>query len=174
MTAVYLAAAIVGAPFVGYFVISGFESDDEAVRTTEGDSVSVADFLTPRSFAFLAAFFGVTGMLFSGLGVSGAVTIPSAAAVGLFAMWLNARLVSLVRGGDGWELTADMVVGREAEVVVPFDATTDGTIAVTVDGLVVELVAAADHGQAFSAGDRVVVVEVGESAAWVMAAGDGP
>lgn len=174
MTAIYLAAAIVGAPFVGYFVISGFESGDEAGGTTDDGSVAAADFLTLRSFAFLAAFFGVTGMLLSGLGVSVAVSIPSAAAVGFFAMWLNARLVSLVRGGDGWGLTAGMVVGREAEVVVPFDASTEGTIAIALEGRVVELVAAADHGQSFSAGDRVVVVEVGEAAAWVVAAGERP
>ena len=173
MTAVYLTAAVIGAPFVVFFVLAGFDSVGSPDGAPDDDALTVADFLTLRSLAFLGAFFGVTGMLMSGLGVSVAISVPVSAGVGLFAMWLNARLVSLVRG-VGSDITGDMVVGREAEVVVPFGSGTDGTIALDVGGQVVELVATAHREETFAAGDGAIIVEVDEAAARVVSPGAVP
>ena len=164
MTAVYLAAVIIGAPFVAFYVFAGFDA------YADGDTgLGASDFLSFRSVAFLVAFFGVSGMLLTGLGVDSAVTPVAAVVVGLFAMWLNAKLVSLVRGGEPGELTVDMIEGRPAQVVAPIPAGGRGRVALEAGGQQVFLVAVSSRGVGFAVGDHVVVVRLDRGAAYVEA-----
>jgi membrane protein implicated in regulation of membrane protease activity len=106
--------------------------------------------------------------MLTGLSANRIVTVVAAAGVGLFAMWLNAKLVSLVRGSDvGSELTVEMLEGRAAEVVVPFAAGSKGKISLDLDGQRLYLVATGYRDRDFAAGDHVVVVKLDKGAAYV-------
>ena len=83
-------------------------------------------------------------------------------------MWLNVKLVSLVRGSDvGSDLTVEMLEGRAGEVVVPFTAGSKGKISLDLDGQRLYLVATAYRERDFAAGDHVVVVKLDNGAAYV-------
>ena len=163
MTIVYLAAVVIGAPLVAYYVFAGFES---VPAGSEGFSFD--DLLSVRSLAFLVAFFGVAGLVMTGLGLGAFGTLVGAVVVGGTAAWLNALLIGLVRSTDGeGDLTVEMIEGRPAEVVVPIGVEGTGRVTVEVEGRQLELVAASLEGRAFAVGDHVVVVQLGRRAAYV-------
>jgi len=187
MFSVYLFAALVGWPFVLFFLFFSADVDADADFDVDVDmeadvdvdtglagsaGAGVADAVLSifsfRALVFLFAFFGVTGLILRGLGVGGFFTFILAVAMGLFAGYLHARLYAyLKRSSTGGMTTTADLRGSRAKVVVPILESGRGRIEVDVDGQPVYVTARAFGGGSYEKGERVVVVEIDDGTALV-------
>ena len=185
MFSVYLFSALVGWPFVLFFLFfsADMEADFDADLDVDVDAdvdtglvgsagAGVADAVLSifsfRALVFLFAFFGVTGLILRGLGVGGFLTFILAVAMGLFAGYLHARLYAyLTRSSTGGMTTIADLRGSRAKVVVPIVENGKGRIEVDVDGQPVFVTARAFGGGSHEKGERVVVVEIDDGTALV-------
>ncbi|HEC08532.1 MAG TPA: hypothetical protein ENI86_03065 [Acidimicrobiales bacterium] len=127
--------------------------------------------LSFRSLVFFAAFFGLTGVVLTWIGTGPLLTAGTAVVLGLFAAYVNARLMSFLRGSDTDSLIPDdRISGHLARVIVPVGPSTRGRIEVDLDGQPLQLVAGTfptSSDRQFDRGDRVVVVEIREGVALI-------
>ncbi len=184
MLGLYVFAAIVGWAFVAFFVLFGADADadfdvdadadldlDLDAEAGTGLAALAADFLSFRALVFFAALFGLTGLVLDLLGANGAVTLAAAVAMGVFAVWLNARLIRYVKTSSVSTRLRDADMrGQPGEVVMPVGPGRKGRVAIDVDGQRRYLVAT-PFGRAgeFAVGDHVVVVEVERGTARIAA-----
>lgn len=61
------------------------------------------------------------------------------------------------------------LIGHLGTVQIPFDSNSKGTITIAANHATKELVALTEYPNSFSQGDRVVVVQMQKSHAWVVA-----
>jgi membrane protein implicated in regulation of membrane protease activity len=187
MFSVYLFAALVGWPFVLFFLFFSADMDADADFDADFDvdadvdvdtglvgsaGAGVADAVLSifsfRALVFLFAFFGVTGLILRGLGVGAFFTFILAVAMGLFAGYLHARLYAyLKRSSTGGMTTIADLRGSRAKVIVPIVENGKGRIEVDVDGQPVYVTARAFGGGSYEKGERVVVVEIDDGTALV-------
>jgi membrane protein implicated in regulation of membrane protease activity len=187
MFSVYLFAALVGWPFVLFFLFFSADMDADADLDADFDAdvdvdadtglagsagAGVADAVLSifsfRALVFLFAFFGVTGLIMRGFGVGAFFTFILAVAMGLFAGYLHARLYAyLKRSSTGGMTTNTDLRGSRAKVVVPIVESGKGRIEVDVDGQPVYVTARAFGGGSYEKGERVVVVEIDDGTALV-------
>ena len=185
MFSVYLFAALVGWPFVLFFLFFSADADAEVdfdgdvdfdadADTDVGGSVgegvadAVLSIFSFRAIVFLLAFFGVTGLIMQGLRVNGVLTLVLAIGMGLFAGYLHARLFAyLKRSATGSTTTNADLRGSRAKVVVPMAGDKKGRVEVDVDGRPVYVTARAFGGESFDKGETVVVVEIDSGTALV-------
>ncbi len=127
--------------------------------------------LSFRSLVFFAAFFGLTGVVLTWIGSGPLLTATTAVALGLFAAYVNARLMRFLQGSDTDSLIADdRITGHLARVVVPVGPSTRGRVEVDLDGQPLQLVArpfSTSTERNFRRGEQVVVVEVDEGVALI-------
>lgn len=191
MFSLYLFAALVGWPFVLFFLFfsadadtdfdadadvdfdadTDFDADSELGMAADG-AAGVADAVLSifsfRAIVFLLAFFGATGLILTGLDVNGVVTLLLAIAMGLFAGYLHARLYAyLKRSSVGGTTSNADLRGSRAKVVVPISSASRGRVEVDVDGQPVYVTARPFGQDEFEVGERVVVVEIDEGTALV-------
>jgi membrane protein implicated in regulation of membrane protease activity len=179
MTVVYLVAAILGWPLVLFFIL--FAGDDGGGEVdldididadveigAEPASSLAADLLSIRSLAFFLSFFGITGLVLGWLDVNGVLTLLAAAALGVFALWLNHILMRFIRTSSvSTELSDRVLEGMPGRVVVPVAPGRRGKISLDVQGQIIYLIARPYRGGSFDVGTQVVVVEVDRGAALV-------
>lgn len=186
MTPIYLFAAIVGWPFVLFFMFFGADADvdagvdasidvdaDASFDLDAGDAGwSVSDFLSVRSIIFFLAFFGGTGLLMGGLGANRFITLVSAIGLGVLGVFANATLYRyLKRSQSDSEIHDHQLRGSQATVVLPIDDDHRGRIAVDFDDHRLYFVARPyrSGGDGHGAGDRVVIIEIERGTALVAA-----
>lgn len=187
MMGLYLFAALVGWPFVFFFLFFGGDVDadfdvdldtDADLDLAPGLDVdggspfdAVSSFLTFRSVVFFLAFFGLTGLVLTWLEANAVLTALLATAMGGFAMWLNRTLIEYLRANNSDSQILDREIeGSRASVVLPIGPDRKGKVAVDVGGQRLYFVAGAYRPQAggdFDKGDEVVVVEIKNGAALV-------
>lgn len=123
-----------------------------------------------RTLVFVAAFFGITGLILPLTGAGDITTFIAAIGVGGFAGFTNDRLIRYVKrtsGGIG-DRVSD-IAGHPANVTIPIEAGRRGQINVEVEGQTLKLVAEPyrTDGDSFVRGDTVVVVEMNNGVARV-------
>jgi hypothetical protein len=191
MFTLYLVCLIVGGTLVALSIFAGGDVDVDAdvdVDTTaevEADAdidgaqgegmAAAARFLSLRNAVFFAAFFGLTGTLFTALRIGPVLTPVFAVAVGAVAAFGIHQLMETLRRNETGALQgADTLKGAPAAVIVDFDESTRGKIAVNRGGRTVQLVAGVHEGaeqRRFHAGDEVIVVDLQNGIALVAGTG---
>lgn len=187
MVSLYLFAAIVGWPFVFFFLFFGgaidadFDVDmdldadldlDPGVDVDDGGPFdALTSFLSFRSVVFFLAFFGLTGLVLTWLDANGVLTALLAVGMGAFAMWLNRTLIEYLKANSSDSQILDREIeGSRASVVLPIGPDRKGKVAVDVGGQRLYFVAGAYRphaGNNFNKGDEVVVIEIKDGAALV-------
>lgn len=180
---VYVLAALVGWPFVLFFIFFGGDLDtdldvgadvdvDPGVDVDGGGPfAAIASFLSFRSIVFFLAFFGLTGIVLSWLDANRVLTVLLAVGMGVFAMWLNHTLINYLKTNTSDSQILDSELeGSVASVVLPIGSKRKGKIAVEVGGHRLYFVASPYRprpGEDYDKGDEVVVVEMAKGAALV-------
>ena len=187
MTAVFAFAAIVGWPFLLFFVFFGgeggevdadFDMDvdvdadfDSVGGVGGGVAAAVLSLLSFRSIVFFLAFFGATGLILDALATNSVVTLLVAIALGFFAASLNNRVFRYLKTSSvSTEVSDSMLSGAVGRVTVPISVASKGRITCEVDGQTINLTAVPfdpSEESEFGVGESVVVVEVGEGTARV-------
>jgi membrane protein implicated in regulation of membrane protease activity len=185
MVSLYVFAALVGWPFVLFFLFFGgdvdtdFEFDaDLDVDVDPGVGVdgggpfdAIVSFLSFRSIVFFLAFFGLTGLVLTWLDANRVLTALLAVAMGAFAVWLNRTLMSYLRANSSdSQILDNEIEGSLASVVLPIGPERKGRVAVDVGGQRLYFVASPYRprpGEDYHKGDEVVVVEIKRGAALV-------
>ena len=187
MTAVFAFAAIVGWPFLVFFVFFGGEGGDvdadldldlevdadldAAGGFGEGIASAVLSLLSFRSIVFFLAFFGATGLILTALETGSIVALILAIVLGLFAASFNNRVFRYLKSSSVETEVSDRALsGAVGRVTVPISVASKGRITCQVEGRTINLTAVpfdANEQSAFEVGESVVVVEVTKGAARV-------
>jgi membrane protein implicated in regulation of membrane protease activity len=160
MTGLYLFAAAAGVPLVLWFMLSGGEDGGGA---DDGLAGVMFRRLPVSTMAFVAATFGVCGLVLTVAGTGGGTTFVAAAVAGALAGALNGALFAYLRRSESTTEVSDaQLAGKIGRVVVPMTGDRRGRIAVTVDGQQIHLSAHALPGvpAELGVGAAVLVVEV--------------
>jgi len=187
MTPVYAFAAIVGWPFLLFFVFFGGEGgevdadiDIDLDVDTDlevsgglggGIAAAVLSLLSFRSIVFFLAFFGATGLILTALSTGSVIALVLAVALGLFAASLNSRVFRYLKtSSTGMDVSDRVLSGAVGRVTIPISVPSKGRITCEVEGQTINLTAvpfdAKEQGE-FEVGETVVVVEVHEGTARV-------
>ncbi len=192
MLGVYVFTAVFGWLLVAVFLFSGAEFGgdvdldagvdldldpdlDADAAADIGDTGNIGQLMGAlvsfRSLVFFAAFFGLTGILLNLLDSGTVVTVIAAAGVGMFAAYVNGKLMTyLMRTSVSSQLRNSKIAGNTANVIVPIGPGSKGKVAVDVNGQRLYLVARSfneSHEAEFAVGDNVVIVEVDKGSALV-------
>lgn len=177
----YLVAMIIGGGFV---VVSAFagggghdaDGDHEIEVDPEGqahpssdtdlDTQRGARFRPLSSFkfwTFFAAFFGLTGFIFTKLSVAPIITLPTAIVMGaIFGLMVSGSLHRLSHRQTSSHVGIDRVVGNEGEVLVAVRGAVPGKVRILVGGRAVDYLAVSDVDERMEPGARVLIVAVSE------------
>ena len=185
MVSLYVFAALVGWPFVFFFLFFGGDVDTDFELDADvdvdidpgvdidggGPFAAIASFLTFRSIVFFLAFFGLTGLVLTWLDANSVLTALLAIAMGAFAMWLNRALMDYLKANSSdSQILDNEIEGSLASVVLPIGPERKGRVAVEVGGQRLYFVASPYRprpGEDYHKGDEVVVVEIKRGAALV-------
>jgi membrane protein implicated in regulation of membrane protease activity len=178
MLTLYVICLIIGGSLVAVSIFAGGDVDVDTdlagdvdveagseAGSTDGEGVAAAArFLSLRNAVFGAAFFGLTGTLFTVLGVGPLVTPVFAFGTGaIAAMSIHQLMEWLRRSESGVQDDTRSLTGTTASVVVGIDGPHHGKIAVRSGDRVTQLVAR-PHGTAertrFEVGEDVVVIRI--------------
>lgn len=200
MLAVYIFCAALGVPLLALFALGGGDSDvgdagldvgdagfdvgdagfDAGDADLGGGGGDLGDFtgLIRRfpisSYAFFLSFFGLMGIVGTALDFGLVATIILAAVIGVVAASINTAAFAFLRGTDtSSQLTDRELTGRLATVSVPIEAGKRGRVWLDTGDERVQLTAgpiAAEAGQQFERGERVLIVEIEHGVARVMRA----
>lgn len=140
------------------------ELSKEVSASPDMDTATTQRFRPLRSFkfwTFFLAFFGLTGLVLSKLGV---LALPSflcalvmGGAFGFLVAWALHRLST---GQTSSHLGAEQLVGKEAEVLVAVRGYTPGTVRLLHGDRPVEMLAISDSEDRMERGQKVVVTAV--------------
>lgn len=189
MTGVYAFAAIVGWPFLLFFVFFGGEDGDgdadidmdldvdvdadlEVADSFGGGVASaVLSLLSFRSIVFFLAFFGATGLILTALSTGSVIALVLAIALGFFSAALNNRVFRYLKSSSVATDVSDRVLsGAVGRITIPISVASKGRITCEIGGQTINLTAvpfdAKEQGE-FGVGETVVVVEVNEGTARV-------
>ena len=156
---VLLAASVLGAGHDAGHDAGGGHDDASSEHSSPASAL-----LSVRVWTYLLAFGGLTGVLLRLVGREGEPTSAlGALAVGVLAAAL-ARFVlgRASRAGASGTVQSRELVGRTADVIVPFGGGTTGKIRVRVAGGDVDVLATADDGEALAQHDEVLIVDLRE------------
>jgi hypothetical protein len=140
-------------------------ADAEVDGATSGQGiVAAARFLSFRNVVFFAAFFGLTGVLFTFLQINSVITAGTALVIGLAAGASVHHLMDFMRQSESGEAESlDRLEGSYAEVVVGMAGSRPGKIAVKAGDRTHQLVASiheAAEAIEFRTGDTVTIVRI--------------
>lgn len=164
MTWLYLFMLAAGAPLLLWFVFSGGDADMEAGAEAGGLS-EVFTVIPLSSLAFVATFFGATGLASEWLGTNAVFALFMAIVVGVLAGVLNSAAFAYLRRTEASsEVTDREVEGSIARVSLPMSNEQRGRIVLSVAGARTQMTASpidvlAD-GAAIEPGARVIVVRI--------------
>ena len=164
MTWLYAFMLFAGAPVLMWFVLSGGDADMDAGAEVDGlgDVFSV---IPLSSLAFVATFFGATGLVSEWLGTGAVFTLLLAVVVGVLAGALNSAAFAYLRRSEASSDVSDREIeGSIARVSLPMSNERRGRVVLTVAGARTQMTAAPidplDHGKAIEAGARVIIVRI--------------
>jgi len=161
----YLAASVVGLVLLVASILGGGHDHAAASHDATGDHASPAlALLSVRVWTYVLAFGGATGVL---LRLVEHVREPwcalaSATVGGVAAAMARAVIGRASRAGPAGTVRAEDLVGRTADVLVPFAGEATGKVRVRVAGADVDVLATTDDTQALDRHDEVLIVEVRE------------
>lgn len=167
MTTLYWIALLVGGFFVALSLFGG-DADTDLDATVDADldltsGAGFIDLLSLRTVFLFAAFFGLTGVLFSWQDAGEPFTALVSAAMGLVAGLGGSYVLKRVAGQDvSSTVTTDDLRGKTAQVQLPLEPGAHGTVTVVARGTRMRLVARpfdASEG-AFAPGEEVVIVRM--------------
>jgi membrane protein implicated in regulation of membrane protease activity len=167
MTGLYLFAAAAGVPLVLWFLFGGGEDGGGG---DDGIAGVMLRRLPLNTIAFVAAAFGVCGLVLTAVGTGGGTTFAAAAVAGAVAGGLNAALFGYLRRSESTtEVTDEQLTGKIGRVVLPLTGERRGRIALTVAGQHIQLSALAlpDAPDELVVGAAVLVVDVHDGIARV-------
>ncbi|MEL7158883.1 MAG: hypothetical protein AAFN30_20130 [Actinomycetota bacterium] len=128
MIGLYVLAAVIGLPLVGYAVLSG--DGDGDVGEFDGGDGGVLGYLSIGTLSFFAGFFGLTGLAVTAAGTGTIATLIAAIAVGLVAALAQHTLLNYVRRSSSSSHLSDAdFTGKAARVVIPVQQGKRGRIA---------------------------------------------
>jgi hypothetical protein len=149
----------------------GADASLEADVSEVGALGGITRVLNPRNWIFFAAFFGLTGTLFTLLGVPSFLTPFFAVGAGLAAAATLHTVMTWLGDRDAGEVPgASALEGALGRVIVAFDEARAGKIAVRGGGQTTQLVARVHETadtRRFQVGDEVVIVDVADGIALV-------
>lgn len=124
-----------------------------------------------KFWTFGLCFFGLTGLVLTGLGVTPVVVAITAVLIGLICGSGVALALRALRRRQANSLveTADLA-GLEGTVEVPFDASSRGKVRLRVKGSVVDFIAYTSHTKPLERGDRILVIGTESDRLWVVPA----
>ena len=160
MTGLYLFAAAAGVPLVLWFMLSG---GDDGGGGDDGIAGLMFRRLPLSTMAFVAATFGVCGLVLDAAGTSGAATLLVAAIAAALAGAVNSAVFAYLRRSESTtEVSDEHLTGKIGRVVVPVAGDRRGRIAVSVGGQQIHLSAHAlpDAPGELGVGSAVLVVDV--------------
>ncbi|MXW97014.1 MAG: hypothetical protein F4Z89_00180 [Acidimicrobiaceae bacterium] len=164
MTWLYAFMLFAGAPVLLWFVFSGGDADMDAGAEVDGlgDVFSV---IPLSSIAFVATFFGATGLVSEWLGTGAVFTLLLAVVVGVLAGVINSAAFAYLRRSEASSDVSDREIeGSIARVSLPMSNERRGRIVLTVAGARTQMTAAPidplDAGKAIEAGARVIIVRI--------------
>ena len=135
MVGLYLAAAIIGVPLVGYFAIAGEGDDMDTDVDADVDGGGLFTTISLATLAFFIAFFGLGGLAVGAVGGGAIVTFLMALLVGAAAGGIQMALWAFVRrSSESSEVGATEMAGRPAEVVLPIGPGRRGRISLVAGG----------------------------------------
>ncbi len=192
MIGIYAFAAIIGWPFLLFFVFFGGDGGDAdldvdadvdvdlevdpgeavvAAGAAGGVAAAVLSLISFRTLVFFLAFFGATGLILTALSAGSVVTLVAALAIGLFVAGLNAQLFRLLKSSSVESEVSDrQLAGAVGRVTIPISTDSIGRIICEVAGQSINLTASpfdAGFDGEFGVGESVVVVEVRDGEAKV-------
>lgn len=168
MTTLYWIALLVGGFFVALSLFGGdadtdLDVDADADLDTPGAGAGFIDLLSLRTVFLFAAFFGLTGVLFSWQDAGEPFTVLVASLMGLIAGLGGSYVIKRVAQRDvSSTVTTDDLRGKTARVQLPLEPGARGTITVVARGTRLRLVARPfdDSEGAFAPGEEVVIVRM--------------
>ena len=138
-----------------------------------GDITALFRRIPVSSYTFFLAFFGVGGILGTVFSVGFVATIILALIVGVTSAFINTAFFSFLRNTESdSQLTDRQLEGRMATVSVPIDAGKRGRVWLDTGDERVQLTAGSIENAldaSFERGERVVIVEMANGVAKVMA-----
>lgn len=151
-----------GAPLLLWFALSGSDGDADPGGGVLGDVFAVVPL---SSLAFVATFFGASGLVSQALGTGAAATLSVAVVVGVLAGVLNSAAFAYLRRSEASSEVSDREIeGSMARVSLPVTSARRGRIVLTVGGSRTQMTALAvdqgDGAATIEAGARVLVVGV--------------
>ncbi|WOD39397.1 hypothetical protein [Nodosilinea sp. E11] len=190
---IYGVCLIVGGVFVVLAAVGGFDGADidadfDVEAPGELDDIDLGThldqtltalrnrwwlpFLSLRFWTFALCFFGLTGMLLTGLqpGLAGGLVALIALLMGLFC-GLGAALVlrSLSRQSVSSLIRPEALTGQLGTVEIPFNAHSRGKVSLSIGGSTVSFFAITQEEREFHQGERVLVVGMERDKLWVAA-----
>lgn len=156
MMPVYIFALLAGAPLLLWFAFGG-----EVGAETDSDG-GIFSLVPLSTLAFVATFFGATGLVSGWLGTGVLPALIAALVVGVLAGALNSAVFSWLRRTEASSEVSDREIeGTIARVSLPVSASSRGRIVLEVAGARTQMTAqpveAADR---FEKGARVIVVRI--------------
>lgn len=139
------------------------EAEGKATSGGIGDSLSVVAALRSlRFWTFLAAFFGLTGLVLDGLNLAPpALTLALAVAVGVGTAGAAVTVLQwLHKEQSGAAAESSDYLGKTARVIVAFAPGTTGKVRLELRGAEVDLLARSDDEEGFAAGDSAVIIDI--------------
>lgn len=164
MIGLYLLAAVIGLPLVGYAIFAG--DGDGDFGEFEGDTADggLLGYFSIGTLSFFAGFFGLTGLAVAAVGTGTIATLIAAIAVGLVAAMAQRTLLGYVRRSSSSSHLADAdFTGKAAKVVIPLERGKRGRIALQLGDQQHYLTAELTDlraGNALDVGASVVIVDM--------------
>ena len=164
MTWLYAFMLAAGAPLLLWFVFSGGDAEVEAGAEVDGLS-EVFSVIPLSSLAFVATFFGATGLVSEWLGTGVIATVLLAVVVGVLAGALNSAAFAYLRRSEASSEVSDREIeGSIARVSLPITSERRGRIVLSVAGARTQMTAAPidplDDDETIGAGARVIIVRI--------------
>ena len=163
MTGLYLFSAAVGVPLVLWFVLSGGDEGGEDAGSGDGVGAVMFRLLPLSTLAFVAATFGVCGLVLGMVGTGAGTTFVASAAAAAAVGVLSSAVFRYLRGSESTSgVSDDQLAGAIGRVVLPITGDGRGRVAVSIGGQQVYLSARSLPGapSELEAGAPVLVVEV--------------
>lgn len=163
---VYVACAIVGLLLLGASLLGAGHDHDAShagvERGEHGEGSPMLVLLSVRVWTYVLAFGGVTGVLLRHVArVGEATSAIGAVVVGVLAAAMARVVIGRAsRAGASGTVRSQDLVGRTADVIVPFTGSATGKIRVRVAGADLDVLATTDDAEALAQHDEVLIVEV--------------
>ena len=183
MLSLYLMCLVFGGVLLALSLFAGGDADVEMDAELEVDASGVdseavgegvgaaARFLSFRDLVFFAAFFGLSGTLFTLLGVGSAVTLLAALGVGVTAGAVVHHLMAYLRNSEsGAPASLSNLEGALGEIVVGVSGPRPGKVSVGAGDRTHQLLATAHEAaevSEFRTGDKVLIVRIEDGVARV-------